>query len=188
MDWALDYAIGCGADYYLWDGDGMGAPLRKNADTSLNGKSVTPIMFKGSEGPYSPDAIYQPAANTIIRQSAKIKDVFRNKRSQCYIRLQDRVYNTYRAVVHGDYIDPDEMISFSSNIKCMVKLRSEVCRLPLKPNGNGYIQMMTKQEMAQKDIPSPGLADSIMMTLADIPVIRHNKQITRPPVQKMVRR
>ncbi len=186
MDWALDYAIQSGADYFAWDGDGMGAPLRRNADTALQGKKIEPVMFRGSEGPYLPEAIYQPASNTIIRQSAKIKDVFRNKRSQCYIRLQDRVYNTYRAVVHGEYCDPDEMISFSSKINCMGKLRSEVCRLPLKPNGNGYIQIMTKIEMKKLEIPSPGLSDSVMMSLGDFIVMK--KTVSRPPPRRVLAR
>jgi phage terminase large subunit len=186
MDWALDSAIGAGADFFAWDGDGMGAPLRRNADNALQGKKCTPVMFRGSEGPYMPEAIYQPTANTTIRQSAKIKDVFRNKRSQCYIRLQDRVYNTYRAVVHGEYCDPDELISFSSNIKCMGRLRSEVCRLPLKPNGNGFIQMMTKIEMKKLDIPSPGLSDSVMMSLGDFIVM--NTRTSRAPRARKLHR
>ena len=185
MDWALDYAIQAGADYFAWDGDGMGAPLRRNADVALQGKKIEPVMFRGSEGPYLPESVYQPASNTIIRQSAKIKDVFRNKRSQCYIRLQDRVYKTYRAVEYNEYCDPDEMISFSSKINCMGKLRSEVCRLPLKPNGNGFIQMMSKIEMKKLDIPSPGLSDSIMMSLGDFIVIK--KTTSRPPPKRKLR-
>jgi len=186
MDWALDNAIASHADFFAWDGDGMGAPLRRNADVALEGKKCSPVMFRGSEGPYMPEAIYQPAANTVIRQSAKIKDVFRNKRSQCYIRLQDRVYNTYRAVVHGEYCDPDEMISFSSSIKCMGKLRSEVCRLPLKPNGNGYIQIMSKPEMKKLDIPSPGLSDSVMMSLGDF-IVMKKKESRAPRPRKLHR-
>ena len=186
MDWALDYAIAWGADFFSWDGDGMGAPLRRNVDVAFQGKKIVPVMFRGSEGPYMPEMVYQPASNTIIRQSAKIKEVFRNKRSQCYIRLQDRVYNTYRAVIHGEYCDPDEMISFSSDIKCMGKLRSEVCRLPLKPNGNGYIQIMTKVEMKKLDIPSPGLSDSVMMSLGDFIVMK--KANHRPPPRRKLAR
>ena len=50
----------------------------------------------------------------------------------------------------GEYINPAEMISLSSEIKCMDQLRAEVCRIPLKPNSNGKIQILSKVEMAKK--------------------------------------
>ena len=183
MDWALDYAIAAKADYFGWDCDGLGAALKRQVTSSLENKRIEAIMFKGSESPYQPDAIYDNEHNATIRQAKKNKEIFRNKRSQCYARLQDRVYATYRAVAHGDYVDPDEMISFSSKIKAIGKLRSEICRLPLKENGNGYYQIMTKKEMASHTppIPSPNMADSVMMSLADLkPKTKKAKPIMIP--------
>jgi phage terminase large subunit len=173
MDWALDFAINNGADYFVWDCDGLGATLKRQVTQSLDGKKIEAVMFKGSESPYNPESLYDAEHKAIIREQRKIKEIYRNKRSQCYSRLQDRVYATYRAVVHGDYVNPDDMISFSSNIKHLSKLRSEVCRLPLKENGNGFYQIMTKKEMAshKPPIPSPNMADSVMMSLADFQVI-----------------
>jgi phage terminase large subunit len=79
--------------------------------------------------------------------------------------LRDRFYNTYLAVVKGEYINPDDMISLSSDIEQLDLLRSEVCRIPLKPNGNGYIQIMNKLDMAKLDIASPNMSDAMMMAL-----------------------
>ena len=62
--------------------------------------------------------------------------------------LADRCYNTYRCVVKGEYVDPSEMISFDSDgIESIPALRSELCRIPRKNNGNGLQQIMNKQEM-----------------------------------------
>jgi len=62
----------------------------------------------------------------------------------------DRFYNTYLAVEKGKYIDPDNMVSLSSDIECLDQLRAEVCRIPQKPNGNGKIQILSKEEMKKK--------------------------------------
>jgi phage terminase large subunit len=72
-------------------------------------------------------------------------------------------------VVHGEYSDPDNLISFSSSIKLLQMLRSELCRIPKKPNGAGMIQIMSKEDMRKLGIKSPNMADSVMMAL-DNPV------------------
>ena len=59
------------------------------------------------------------------------------------------------------------MISISSDINLLDKLRAEVCRIPLKPTGNGLIQIMPKPEMSKMGINSPNMADSVMMSLLE---------------------
>lgn len=89
-----------------------------------------------------------------------------NLRAQQYQRLRDRMYRTWEAVENGVYHDPDTLISFSSDIKLLNKLRSEICRLPLKPNGNNKIQLWPKEVMKSRfKIPSPNLADSAKMSI-----------------------
>jgi phage terminase large subunit len=65
----------------------------------------------------------------------------------------------------GEMSDPDDLISFSSNIKQLQKLRSEVCRIPKKHNSSGMIQMMSKEDMKKLGISSPNIADAVMMAL-----------------------
>jgi phage terminase large subunit len=80
--------------------------------------------------------------------------------------LRQRVYKTYEAVVKGVYHDPDEMISFSSEIELLPKLRSELCRLPVKPNANGLFELYTKEVMKTKfKVNSPNLGDPVMMLM-----------------------
>jgi len=176
-DWATDKAITEQVDHFVWDCDGLGVTLKRQVNQSLKGKKVEPVMFKGSESVDRPDSIYQPIEGEERHKAKTNKQTFKNKRAQYYWRLRDRFYNTYRAVVHGVYIDPDELISLSSEIKDLDVIRSEICRIPQKPNGNGVIQIMSKIEMAKLEIPSPNMADSMMMTMIE-PVI--NKKPKTP--------
>jgi len=91
--------------------------------------------------------------------------------------MRDRFYATYRAVTKGEYIDPDQLISLSSDIKDMDSLRAEVCRIPKKPNANGMIQIMSKQDMLKMDIPSPNMSDSIMMAMFIPDIMQDNINI-----------
>ncbi len=98
-----------------------------------------------------------------------IGDVFRNKRAQFYYALADRLYLTYRAVVHGEYADPDDMLSFDKEAigeKMLEKLFAELTQIQRKFNNNGKLELMAKVEIKQKlGIPSPNLADALMMCM-----------------------
>jgi len=179
-DWALDYAIGHNIDLFVWDCDGLGVSLKRQIVDALEGKRIKYQMFKGSESPLNPEQFYMPDERVGWENSRKNKDTFRNKRAQYYWMLRDRFYNAYRAVEKKEYVNPDEMISISSEIDCLTQFRSEICRIPRKANGNGFIQIMTKQEMKTRlKIESPNLADSAMMCL-HMPVIR--EQIDNRPI------
>ena len=93
------------------------------------------------------------------------KEVVKNLRAQSYLRLRDRIYRTYMAVEHGKMCDPDLLISFASECQKLAGLRSELCRLPIKPNSQGLFEMYTKKEMREKfKLRSPNLSDAVMMT------------------------
>ena len=178
-DWATDYAIEVGADLFTWDGDGLGISLRRQVGEAFYGTKVNVKMFRGSGGVDNPEAIYQPDEKLERAQSRKNKDTFLNKRAQNCMKIRDRFFNTYRAVVKGDYINPDELISVSSKIECLGQFRSETCRIPRKPNGRGLIQIMSKDEMKSKlKIASPNLFDSAMMSEEQPDVIQKEEEKT----------
>lgn len=185
----LDMTHADNCDYFVWDGDGLGATLRNHITNLSSGKKTVLQMFRGSEGVDNPDAMYSFDNKGVPIQNAKRnKDTFKNKRSQYYWALRDRFYNTYRAVVKGEYVDPDDMISLDvSGISNIDKLRSEVCRIPIKDNNNGFIQIMSKLEMKAIKISSPNMADALMMAFANKSVIvqnvRNNLIIPKPMVQ-----
>jgi len=167
-DWATGEAIQAGASWFVWDGDGMGAGLKRQVSTAFAGTPIKYHMFRGSLSGIGQDnakKIYQPQYGD---ESAKktYAETFKNNRAQFYTDLATRCYNTYRCVVKGEYVDPDDMISFDSDgIENITRLRSEICHIPKKDNPNGLIQIMNKKEMKLLGIDSPNDADSVMMCL-----------------------
>lgn len=167
--WATGLAIQQGADHFIFDSVGVGAALKEQVSQDFGGKPIKIQMFNGAETPQNPESIYNPAKQAAIINQRTNKDTFRNRRVQNYCLLRDRIYRTYRAVEHGDYMNPDEMISFDSGMKYLSKLKSELCKMPVKPNGNGLVDLYTKQEMKSKfGFASPNLADALCFTLSHI--------------------
>lgn len=163
-DWALQIAINESADQYIWDVGGMGVTLKRDVDNALAGKKISPKQFNGAHKVENPDEPYEPTGAMNIQDEKTNKEICKNLRAQCYLRLRDRIYRTYRAIVHNEMCDPDRLISFSSDCSNISGLRSELCRLPIKPNPAGF-EMYTKQEMRDKfKVRSPNLSDAVMMT------------------------
>lgn len=161
MKWALDKAHSLGIDDFTFDYSGIGSGMAGSIKSSLQPKRIKVIAFNGGESVENAEEV----AISHDGRSKKNKDLFLNKRAQYYWRLYELCYNTYKCIVKGQYIDPAEMISFSSGIKDMQRLRAEICRLPRVPRGDGVIQIMSKKDMLKKGIPSPNMADSVMMLM-----------------------
>lgn len=172
-DWATGNAIRDGADWFIWDGDGMGAGLKRQVSDAFQGKRIQSHMFRGSLSGSGQDNAEQIWQDTEQKDQAlrTYADTFKNNRAQYYMQLAQRFYNTYRCVVNGDYVDPSEMISLDSDgIEDLDRLKAELCRIPLKPNNTGLYQIMTKLEMKNLQIQSPNMADSMMMCLYSPPI------------------
>jgi len=168
-DWATSLAIQNQSDGFVWDCDGVGIGLNRQVSQAFGGKPVRLEQYKGSQKPEFPESIYEPINAERVNISSvhsqkKNKEVFKNLRVQKYFELRNRIYRTYEAVVKGVYHDPETLISFSSGIKELSKLRSELCRLPVKFNANGMLDLYSKPIMKSKfKIDSPNLADSVKM-------------------------
>ena len=156
-DEAIRLAIHNRSDLFVWDGDGMGALLRRQVDQGFNGINIQTRMYKGSNSVDNPDSLFDGGK--------KNKDTFYNKRAQYYILLAERFRKTHMAVEHGKYMDPDELVSIQKNDYTQ-KLRAEVCGIPKIPNLTGKIQLMSKKDMKkQLQRPSPNMADCLAMAL-----------------------
>lgn len=168
-DWATDHAINDRADWFVWDGDGMGTGLKRQVSDAFKGKSTKYHMFRGSLSGSAQDNAtrkYIPEDGDRDTKTKTYAETFKNNRAQYYIELANRCYNTFKCVERGEYIDPDDMISFDSEgIDDLAGLKSQLCRIPRKPNGSGLIQIMSKQDMKKLDIESPNDGDSVMMCL-----------------------
>ena len=176
-DWALGIARANRVDHYTWDCDGLGLALRRQIASAFKGSRTTLAQFKGSEAPDRKEAIYS-GDNPYLKRNESERvtnkrtngDTFKNKRAQYYWELRRRFENTYRAVKLGEPVHPEDMISLSSKIPDLDGLRSEICRIPLKHNSQGKIQIMGKEEMLREGIPSPNRADAIMMCMRLPPI------------------
>jgi len=168
-DWATGLAIQNNADWFVWDGDGMGTGLKRQISDAFEGTKVKYHMFRGSlsgSGQDNAKKIYMPEDGDSDTKPKTYAETFKNNRAQYHIRLADMFYNTYKCVVRGEYIDPDEMISIDSEgVDNLQGLRTEACSVPLKDNPNGLMQMLGKKEMKTLGIDSPNVFESIMMSL-----------------------
>lgn len=161
LDWALDLARKENADWFVWDGDGIGLGLRRQVLQALEGTRIQHEMFRGSEGAEDPMLYYGGD------KGRTNKDTFLNRRAQYYWKLKDRFEATWRAVTKGEYINPEELISISSDIEFLDQLRAEMTRIPQKRSNNGKLQVLSKVDMKKKpyQIESPNLADAVMMSM-----------------------
>ncbi len=176
IDWATGEAIQANADWFVWDGDGMGAGAKRQVSDNLSGKQMKFHMFRGGLSGSAQDnaeLIYDSVdgERDSNGKPKKYKDMFFNNRSQYYSELARRCFNTWRCVINGDYVAPDDMISFDSDgIDNMPGLRSEICRIPDKPNSRGVKQIMSKEDMKKLGIDSPNESDSVAMAMFMPPV------------------
>jgi len=169
MDWATDHAINDGADCFVWDGDGMGTGLKRQAQIAFDGTRIDYHMFRGSlsgKGQDNATKVYLRDEAGTDKAPKKYYETFKNNRAQYYVRLKDRIYNTFRCLERDEYVDPDDMLSISSEgVDNITSLRAQICRIPTVPNGNGLVQIMNKKEMKTNNISSPNDADSVMMSM-----------------------
>jgi len=173
---AIKYTLERKPDAFTWDCDGLGAGLTYQVNQGLGGKKIKIEQFKGSFSADNPDRVYMPVSGQEMGKQKTNKDTFVNWRSQFYTELADKMLKTYLAVKKGKKVyNADELISFSSSIKNIDKLKTEVCRIPLKPGGR--IQILSKPEMKKLGIDSPNMADVVMMMQRRIQVVQQYKEI-----------
>ena len=154
LDWAIDYVDRHHCDSFVYDQDGVGLGLTREVERSLGNRNITITGFRGGESPENPEAFFDG--------HRKNRDAFFNRRAQAYWGLRERFWKTYQAQ-DGEYIDPDELIFIDPDHPLVSQLRSEICRMPLKPHAGGKIQLMPKTERAKPplSLPSPDLADAM---------------------------
>jgi phage terminase large subunit len=187
-DWATGLAINHNVDAYTWDCDGMGVGLNRQVTKAFDGHQTIVSMYKGSEGVDFPENLFQPVDGSMIQDQKTNKQALKNKRAQYYYELRERILKTHKAV-NGQYFNPDDLISFDSRVTMLNKLRSELCRMPIKPNSNGLFELYTKPEMKSRfKIDSPNLGDSVMMLMRQPHKVLANTHRRPKPIKPMGRR
>ena len=91
------------------------------------------------------------------------KEKFENLKAQAWQDVADRFRNTYNAINKGEQFNPSDMISISSDIPCIERLKSELASPRKRFSKRGLDMVETKDELARRDIKSPNLADAFIM-------------------------
>lgn len=146
-----------GLEAMKYDADGMGADVRGNARV-INAERVAAgrpailvTAYRGS------GEVFAPEKEDV--KGRKNKDYFLNPKAQNYFGLRRRAYKTYRAVVHGDAFDPDEIVSFSSGMPNLGALLLELSQATYAPNTIGKMVINKKPDGTK----SPNLADAVVI-------------------------
>jgi phage terminase large subunit len=145
----------------VFDAVGVGAAVKHHIRTLEGRDAFTTTGFLGNDIPERPQELY--------KDDRAMHDVFRNRRAQAFWFLRDRFFNTYQAVEKGAYIDPDTMISLSSDMEGLKILVSELSRIERKrgATNNNLIQIESKDDMKRRGLKSPGAADSLMYAFSN---------------------
>jgi phage terminase large subunit len=110
-----------------------------------------------------PEAFYTRDAQGRIKN----KDYFSNLKAQTWWTVADRFRNTYNAVHHGETFPVDEMISISSDMPNLEKLKTELSTPKRDFDANGRVKVESKKDLAKPTrlggpVPSPNIAEAFI--------------------------
>lgn len=109
-------------------------------------------------------AVFKP--DMIYTHNVKNKDMFSNIKAQAWWMLADRFKNTYNAIHNGQKFNDDELISISSDLPYLSLLIDELSTPKRDYDANGKVKVESKKDLDKRDIPSPNLADALVMAFA----------------------
>ena len=151
LDAAITYdSIGVGAS--------AGAKFGEINAAMIEGKRVSYSKFNAGGAVWRPEAVYS--------QGTKNKDMFSNIKAQAWWLLADRFRNTFNAVRNGEKFADDELISLSSTLPHLELLIDELSTPKRDYDQNGRVKVESKKDLAKRDVPSPNMADALVMTFA----------------------
>lgn len=147
-----------------YDCIGVGASAGAKFD-ELNEAGSTRVNYaKFNAG----DAVYEPDRYYVQNKMEKIKnrDFFANLKAQTWWLVADRFRNTYDAVTNGTKYPADELISISSAMPMLEKLKTELSTPRRDFDLNGRVKVESKKDLAKRDVVSPNIADAFVMCFA----------------------
>lgn len=106
-----------------------------------------------------------------LQNRIKNKDFFANLKAQTWWGIADRFRNTYNAINRGEKFKDDELISISSDMPHLEKLKTELSTPKRDFDRNGRVKVESKEDLAKStriggSVPSPNLADAFVMAFA----------------------
>lgn len=164
-DRVKNYAEEVKATEIVYDSIGVGAGVKAHLKRVCK---ITAIGFNAGESVFKPDAKYADGKTN--------KDMFSNIKAQAWWGVRDRFYNTWRVIKHLEanpkdtefarHFSDDQLISLSSDIKQLEYLKAELSRPWVDYDNNGRVKVESKKDMKKRGIPSPNMADSLIMAFA----------------------
>lgn len=165
VELAVQNCVDDGVYSCLYDADGLGAGARgdfrkiNELRESEDFQEIEAQAFYGSGEIVNKDEFFVDA----VGDSKGITNAkyFSNYKAQSWWDLRERFRKTYQAVINGQEFDVDELISISSDCPYLEEIKEELCR-PKRKVGSPKFTV----DKAPDDMPSPNLADAIMMLYA----------------------
>lgn len=160
-EWAINQCLDNEYTALTYDGDGLGAGVRGDADVinqrrrDSGGKTVRMSSFIGS------GKVTDPESEMV--KGRKNAEFFANRKAQGWWALRQRFELTFK-VLTGEVTkyNPDDLISISPSIPALAKLCAELSQPVYKLNNAGKV-VIDKSPGATK---SPNLADAVMIRFA----------------------
>ena len=168
LPWAYEIADQHRADLFIYDADGMGAPAIKIDIARRSAGRFELIPYRGS-------GEVRDKLEPSIKgdQKAKVNgDIYYNFRGQSWTWARERFRLTYEAITRLDKglavnVDPDKLISLSSDCKALHALRAELSAPRRKYSDNGKILVESKKDMRARRVQSPNLSDALIMSISE---------------------
>lgn len=157
---------------FQYDMIGVGAGVKSEANRLANEKLAdgkTPIMPKGLRFvPWNAGgAVLNPDERVIPsdKESPLNKDFYANLKAQGWWQLRLRFERTHKAVKHGERHDPATLISLSSALANLQKLRKELSQATR--GKTGALKMLVNK--TPEGTRSPNMADAVVMCFWPLP-------------------
>lgn len=158
-DIGFNHCADNGHDRLVFDSIGVGAGVKARTNQLNEGRNpkLNVVGFNAGGAVYSPNEEYVTGK--------KNKDMFSNIKAQMWWQLRDRFHNTYLAVMQDREFEEDEIISLDSEGcgQLLTKLKSELSRPRVSYDKNGKVKVESKEEMKKRELPSPNIADAVVM-------------------------
>jgi phage terminase large subunit len=137
----------------IYDCIGVGA----HVGSTLKGQGITENYYKfnAAGAVINPKDLYAPE----ILNGAK----FENLKAQAWQDVADRLRNTYNAVNKGMKYAPNDLISISSDLKYIERLKTELCTPRRSFSKRGLDMVEPKDAIKKRGFMSPNLADAFIM-------------------------
>lgn len=164
-DRVKNYAESISASEIVYDSIGVGAGVKAHLKRVC---AIPSSGFNAGAAVFKPDAKYADGKTN--------KGMFSNIKAQAWWGVRDRFFNTWRVVKHLEtnptdkefikQFSDDQLISLSSGIKQLEYLKAELSRPWVDYDNNGRVKVESKKDMKKRGIPSPNMADSLIMAFA----------------------